>query len=591
MKKYAVVILFMFVSMLVTAQDKPKTEQAKDTVKTEVVEVVSTYAPKVTDAYKIKRKPVLTLSENVARKKLEYNIQSVPVASTFIPKSGVLKGIDVGERERLFDNYVSLGFGNNTTPYVEGYFHNTSAFEYEYGGKLKFISSSDPVQDTPLESGYYNASIDLFMKQEMRNFDWKVGLNAYRNKYNYFGLPSNVPFNEFVLNSIDEGQTHKYYNIFGSIYFPGSYTEELNGSVGYFSDAFESNEFHVDLDGKFAFPLGRFGLFLDDLHVGASINFLSGSFARTYDDPFTELKYSYMTAGVNPSYSFSYENFDVKIGGKAYYSFDTQNQEGQFFPYPDVEINYPIINKFANIYVGASGGLQMNSYKSFTSENPYVAPTLDIAFTNEKINAFGGFRGILSGTFNYNLKASYKIEENKPFFVANEDQSDGIRTTETNGFSYTPYQYGNSFSVVYDNVTTLGFRGELSYDYSRKLSLGLNAEFNVFELENLEEAFNLPQLKADIFARYKEKKWYGGANFYFVGNRKGIQYDEGLATAIDLDAYVDLNLNGGYHFNDLFSVFLKANNITNTNYQRFTNFNAQGFQVLGGIIWKFDSLF
>jgi outer membrane receptor protein involved in Fe transport len=49
-----------------------------------------------------------------------------------------------------------------------------------------------------------------------------------------------------------------------------------------------------------------------------------------------------------------------------------------------------------------------------------------------------------------------------------------------------------------------------------------------------------------------------------------------------------VNLNGGYHFNDKFSAFLRLNNVLNTAYQRFANFNTQGFQALAGITYKFD---
>ena len=55
-----------------------------------------------------------------------------------------------------------------------------------------------------------------------------------------------------------------------------------------------------------------------------------------------------------------------------------------------------------------------------------------------------------------------------------------------------------------------------------------------------------------------------------------------------LKSFVDINLNGGYHFNNKFSTFLKLNNILNTHYQRFANFDTQGFQVLGGMSYKFD---
>ncbi|WP_299835853.1 hypothetical protein [uncultured Tenacibaculum sp.] len=594
MKRGIVVTIAMFVVGFSVAQSKPKpkTESSKDSIiKTEVVEVVTSYAPKVTDAFKIKKKPVIKLSDKAKRKSLEYKIQPVSVASKFKPKSGVLKGIDVGERERLFDNYLSLGFGNNLTPFVEAYFQNTSAFEYEYGGKINFISSSNPVQNTVLNSSYYNASVDLFLKQEMRYFDWKVGFNAYRNKYNWYGLPPEIVFLDTTTSTIEEEQLYQYVNIFGSIFFQNSATKEVNASIAYFSDDQESDEIHADVDANFAVSLGRFGLNYEDLDVRTSLNFIMGGFDRAYIDPLQKINYSFLTAGVHPSYAFSIKDFDIKVGGKAYYSFDVENTQGKFFAYPDVEVNYPIIPRFANIYAGATGDLTVNSYESFSSENPHVSPTLNIQQSSEAFNAFGGFRGILSGNLNYNVRASFKKEENKVFFVLNEALSNGINIGYPSGILFRGYNYGNSFDVIYDDITTVGFFGEVTYDFSRKLNLGLNASFNTYNTTTQDEAWNLPQIKVDVFANYKVKKWYAGANLYFVGSRTGAQTNGATFNAIDLDAYIDLNLNGGYHFNDLFSVFLQANNITNSNYQRYTNFNAQGFQIIGGFIWKFDALF
>ncbi len=591
MKRFIVTTICTLAYGFVFAQTKPNTEKAKDTVKTEVVEVVSSYAPKVTDAFKIKRKPVIELSKKVQRKPLDYKIKSVPVVSTYIPKSGVLKGIDIGDRERLFNNYVALGFGNNTTPFVEGYFHNNSAFEYEYGGKINFISSTDPVSDTRLNSGYYNASVDLFLKQEMRYYDWTAGFNAYRNKYNFYGLPENINFIDPTVNSIDPSQTHKFYNIFGAVHFPDRDLQEIKGSVAYFSDTYESDELHADIDALFEFPLGRFGLNLDDLKLATSINFINGGFARTYNDPLVETNYGFATAGINPSYSFSFKKFDVKLGGKAYYSFDLENTEGKFFAYPDIEINHPIIKRYANIYGGITGDLEVNSYQGFTSRNPYVSPTLNITQSSEALNVYGGFRGILSGNINYDVKAGFKKEENKALFLANPSNSNGTTNSFPGGVFFKGYDYGNSFGVVYDDVNTIYFSGGITYDYSRHLNLGMNLEFNNYDLSTQAEAWNLPQLKSDVFATYKKKDWYASANLYFVGGRKGTTYISGTPSVIDLDAYIDLNLDGGYHINDLFSVFLRANNITNSNYQTFNNFNAQGIQVLGGIIYKFDALF
>ena len=115
------------------------------------------------------------------KKKLEYAIFSAPVASTFIPKSGVVKGIDVGIKERIYGNYIAAGFGNYTSPYFEAYVHNHTRFESEFGLSTKYAASFNNIDNTVLDSDFSNFSASLFYKQEERYFDWKVTLNTERN--------------------------------------------------------------------------------------------------------------------------------------------------------------------------------------------------------------------------------------------------------------------------------------------------------------------------------------------------------------------------------------------------------------------------
>ena len=111
-------------------------------------------------------------------------------------------------------------------------------------------------------------------------------------------------------------------------------------------------------------------------------------------------------------------------------------------------------------------------------------------------------------------------------------------------------------------------------------------------MTNQSEAWNLPQITGEVFAKYKRNKWYAGTNIFFVSDRKDIEYAGTYPSAanniVTLKSFVDLNINGGYHFNDKFTAFIKMNNVLNSDYQRFSKFNVQGFQVLGGISYKFD---
>ncbi|CAM1352257.1 conserved exported protein of unknown function [Tenacibaculum insulae] len=587
-------LFVLFAVSIVNAQEKKATEKVKDTIiKTEVVNVVTSYVPKITDAFKIKQKPIIKHTKASEKKALEYKIFSVPVASTFIPKSGVMKKVDLGKREALYANYFSVGLGNTITPFLEAFVRQSESYDSEFSTHLKFLLSADPVEKTALSSTYYNLNLNLLYAQQERYSNWKAGLNAERNKYNWYGLPTNIAFTDATVSAIEEEQAYNFFKVFGTINFDESYIEQANGSVSFTSDVLSSSEFLIDGNVKFKFPLSEMYYQLNDLFINTTISYLGTKFDKNYQTQ-SELKHSYFTFGLHPTYNFKVQDLAVKIGAKAYFSLDLENSNNNFFVYPNVEVSYPIVHDFANVFIGASGDLETNTYRSLANKNPYISPTQNLLQTNKKYNAFAGIRGKLDHQFSYNFKASYADVENQQFFALNQSKSNGNNIAGTNAFSFFGYDYGNSFNTEYDDIKLLTFFGEVAFDGIKNLSVGLNGQFNKYTLTNELEPWNAPKMEGEIFGTYKTNKWFAGANFFFVGERKGKEYDVLPAqnfTTVSLDSYFDINFNGGYHFSDSFSVFLNLNNLLNNSYQRFNNFNVQGFQAMGGLTWKFDTIF
>ena len=97
MKKYILVVIFMVSTLQVFSQKKSKKLPKKNDSINEVINVVTSYTPTISDAFKIKKNPRVLLSNNTKKQQLSYSIFSAPVASTFVPKSGVVKGIDLGQ--------------------------------------------------------------------------------------------------------------------------------------------------------------------------------------------------------------------------------------------------------------------------------------------------------------------------------------------------------------------------------------------------------------------------------------------------------------------------------------------------------------
>ncbi len=588
MNKGGILLLFFFSFLGLNAQEKKK-ETAKDTVKTEVVNVITTYNPKIADANKIQRTPQIKLAEKRKKKQLKYSIFSVPVVSTFVPKTGVVKGIDVGVKERIYRNYIAGGFGNYSTPFVETDLHYDTRFENEMGIYAKYISSNENIENTPLTSTFSNFKTTLFYKQQERYFDWKISLNSAQNKYNWYGIPENLKTST-AIKTINSEQENNYFQLVGALDFENAILENIKVRVSSFSDAYQSNELLMHLATNFNFALDFISYNLNALSVDTKIEVLKGAFKNNSSGN-SEIDYSIITSKIHPTYNFTLFDFSIKTGIKLFASLDTENTATNILAYPDVQISKSINKDALILYTGVSGDLKTNTYKEFTEENPYVSPTLFITQSSEKMNVFLGASGTLNKDFSFNFKASYKEEEDKAFFIRNNSKSNGTNLI-ANNIPLENYDFGNSFRVTYDDVTTRSFLGEFEYDFTNKIAAGGSIQYDDYEVKNLAEAWNLPALQFVVFSKYKSEKWYATTNIFYVDERKIAVYNgpfpSNEVSTGRLDSFVDFNLNGGYHIHDTLSVFLKLNNVLNTKYQRFSNFNVQGFQVLGGVTYKFD---
>ena len=587
MKKGSIIIIFLWAIGTTFAQES--TNKKIDTVKTEVVEVVSKYNPKIADANKIRKNPTLNLAKQSKKKKLQYTIFSAPVASTFIPKSGVVKGVDVGIKERLYNNYLALGYGNYNSPYAELYLHSNERFRDEFGLHAKYTSSLENIENTLLNSTFSNFLAETFYKKEERYFDWKINLETAIDQYNWYGL-TNPNFITSTLAAIDEAQQYQFFKLSGNLDFVDAYIDNSTLSLAHFSDNYKSKEFLADLHTNFLFPLNFINQNLNDLSVKTNIEYLSGSFERDYANA-NRVNYSIFTANANPSLQTMLGDFSLAIGGKFFASFDTENKKNNFLVYPDIRIQKPLFNKKVSLYTGVTGGLHTNTFRSFTNVNPFVSPTLFITQTSTTYDAFLGFNGTIQNNLSFNIAASIKEEEDKPLFVKNNSKSDGVNTFLA-GNTLLGYEYGNSFDVIYDDIKTASILAEIEYTLTKKTTLKANIEYQNFTTTNETEAWNLPTLQGGFKANYTANSWFTTANVFYVGERKDVLFNtifpNNSSSMQTLEAFVDINLNGGYHFNDQFSAFLKVNNILNNSYERFANFNVQGFQILGGFTYKFD---
>ncbi|MCO6148724.1 TonB-dependent receptor [Flavobacterium sp. NRK1] len=555
---------------------------------TEVVNVVKPYTPTVSDAFKVKETPVMEDEDNTQKETIEYNIFSFPVASTFTPSKGRAAGVDRPKRETLYNNYATLGVGNYGTINAELFVtENLNRNEY-VGGMLRHLSSQGNIDNVRLDSKYYNTSIDLTYGNRQKDYSWNTDLGYQNQIYNWYGLPLEYQdFDNETIAGIDPQQTYHSFYIGGKIAAEDSFFRDASAQYKRFWDAFGSAE-----NRFFVKPSLDIDVMDEKIKVDFIADYVGGTLA---DDTEFPNEYSNFNLGIQPSILYQKDDLSVQLGAGLFYTMGKQGDEkdNKFHVYPHVKASYKVVGDLMIAYAGAEGTLRQNSYADFVSQNPFISPSQIVTPTDQKYDIYVGLKGKLANTVAYNIRGSYMNEDNKSLFLNFNPSVLPGPGADLNGF-----QYGNSFSVIYDQVQTVSFFGELKADFSKSVTFGINGTFNSYSMENQAEAWNLPQIKVGATLDVDiNEKWYAGTNVFFVGDRKDLVLpdntfvDSGApfnTEVVTLKSYFDLNAHVGYKYSERLTGFLKLNNIANQDYQRWVNYNVQGFQFIVGASYKFN---
>jgi hypothetical protein len=314
------------------------------------------------------------------------------------------------------------------------------------------------------------------------------------------------------------------------------------------------------------------------------VDYVGGSFKKEYWNT-NPIKYGFTNFGIAPSFALQESDWTVNIGVGLFYSSDIENNNNKFLVYPQINASYKVVGDLMIFYAGAEGNLEQNTYSDFVGENPFLSPTLDVKPTDKQYDIFAGLKGKLTNTVSYNIRGSYVNENNRALFKSNDYNENSINEN---------YAFGNSFQVLYDDMKTVSFYGELKADFSEDVTFGIDGTFSSYTNDIQSEAWNLPAIKLKAKVNFNiTDKWYAGVNLFFVGERKDQKLNTDIVyivapSPITLDSYFDVNANVGFKYSDRLTAFLRANNIANQAYQKWLDYPVQGFQVVLGANYKFD---
>jgi hypothetical protein len=576
-----IIVLMMLVFQFSFAQKK------EGNIGSEVVNVVKPYTPTLSDAFKVQESVVLDDEGNAKKETINYSIFSFPVASTFTPSKGKAEGVDKTKQAHLYDNYATLGFGNYRTLNAELFVNQDLGNNDYVGGMFRHLSSQGGMKGVELDNHYYDSSIDLTYGANTNAMSWNLDLGYQNQIYNWYGLPSGFGGNlssidrAFLINGIDSQHMYNTFSFGGKIDFNEGLLNDAKLNFSHFTDSFGSAE-----NRFYAKPSLQFDVMDESINTNIIVDYVGGSFDKNYANTNTEpLRYGFTNFGIAPTFVMQDDDWTLNLGASVFYSLDNENSNNKLFIYPQVNFSYKVVGDLMIFYAGAEGNLEQNSYLEFASENTFLSPTLNIAPTDKQYDVFAGLKGKLINNVSYNIRGSYINERNKALFKSNDYNENA--TNED-------YAFGNSMQVVYDDMRTLSFSGDLKAAFSDNVTFGISGTFNSFTNDFQQEAWNLPEVKLNSNIDFNiTPKWFAGATVFYVGERKDIQGNSDIVNVvapspITLDSYFDVNAHVGYKYNDRLTGFIRANNITNQAYEKWLNYQVQGFQIVAGANYKFD---
>lgn len=528
-----------------------ETAIAQDTTKKKTIDITSTFKPVLREAVKLNFSAALPAFDTI-RPVMDYSIPQQNVKLPYQP--GALNPVSLQTDSLVpWDNshYLKVGIGNIHIPYIQGAFsggNGRTSFLNLYG-EMYAAKGRKPFQKNNLSDVQLRGTFKLAENHELSG---KVGFKA-QDYFLYGFQPDSLDFTKSQLRqtfqTVDGLFSFRNTNPteYGLNYSPNLKLSAFSGKNNGQKATEENFVFNLPLQKTFGKSFGINLGFTADItrYTPSDKSVVKNNLFLLSPALLLKTPNAYIQTGIIPSW-------DNKV----------------FNMLPNVLAEMTTSNQRLTLQAGWIGYYNKGSYQRFAGINPWLSEPDQLL--NQRITEFYvGFKGSLANHFTYSAKGAYSRQHNVNLFV--NDPEDG-----------------KSFETVYSpKMEVLQFHGELGYMRGEEFSFKSGITYNSFtKIEGQTRAWGLLpfefngslrwkilkdlSLKADVFG------WDGAAYRTKEGDaRKG---EKGF----DLNAGLEFKITKGL------DLWFQMNNIFNSKYQRWNQYEVYGFNVLGGVIFRFN---
>ena len=522
-----------------------------------------------------------------------YDITNVPASSDF--KTSLIQGEDISPKFEAENqnNYFQLGMGNYGKILADGLISTTLENDMEVGADVHFLSTNGLKKVYDWNSKQSSANVGAFLNSYGELGKFSVNADYGLNDYNYYGIYALTPES----SNVDLQQKTNRFKVNGYYDF---YSNEILNDVrlksSFLSDHFGAKENQAEVLVNLSKHGVEFPSF-DDVRFNADFG-INLETVKTDFDLLDKNSSQFLNATLAPKMTFFKGDSYLMIGSD--FSFlnaknsnlvlAEQVKNNKTYWFPKAELQFAAADEF-KFYGGITGGLQLNSYANLLEQNPYLVSDQELRATETKYKFYFGLRGDIDQNIKYDFSAGFGKMNDILFFQANN------LFNNTVDYNRPAYDFANTFSSVYDNGTVSEAKASVQYFPLANLALDAEVNFEKYMLDNYDDIFYKPLVKASIGAKYSmlDKKLNLGAKAIFATdqttnffelNNEGINPNVFLSSENRNDkvgGFADLNLSAEYKVHKNFSIFALGNNLLNTQYQTYKGYKVLGAQILGGM--------
>lgn len=522
-----------------------------------------------------------------------YDITNVPASSDF--KTSLIQGEDISPKfdAEYQNNYFQLGMGNYGKILADGNISTELENGMEVGADVHFLSTAGLRKVYDWKSKQNSADIGLYLNSYGETGKFSINADYGLNDYNYYGIYALTP----ASNNVDLRQKTNRIKVNGYYdFYSNDILNDVRVKSSFLSDHFNAKENQAEVLVNLSKHGVEFPAF-DDVTFNADLG-LNLETVKTDFELLDKNSSQYLNATLSPKATFfkgkSYlmigSDFSFLNGKNSNMMLAEQNKNNKTYWFPKAELQFAAADEF-KFYAGITGGLKLNTYANLLEENPYLVSDQELRATETKYKFYFGLRGDIDQQIKYDFSAGFGKMNDILFFRAND-----LFNYEVD-YRRQAYDFANTFSSVYDNGTVSEAKGSVQYFPLANLALDAEVNFEKYNLDNYENIFNKPLVRASIGGKYSmlDKKLNLGAKAIFGTdmttnsfqlNREGINPDFYISEQNNNDkvgGFADLNLSAEYKVHKNFSIFALGNNLLNTQYQTYKGYKVLGAQILGGV--------